>query len=115
MSRHLIVGRYGPGDRVACPAAADEHVTPIDIVASQKQLGYGIGHALTDLRKLGVVPTEIGLDLLARAALVYAADTRISRKTEFGHRWTWRIRLAVPAQRLGPSNRGCPEDLVPQC
>jgi hypothetical protein len=96
MTRHLIIGRYGPGDRVACPAAADEQATPIDLIASQKQFAYGIGHALDDLRKLGVVPTEIGLDLLVLAALVYAADTRISRKTQSEDAWTREIRLVVP-------------------
>jgi hypothetical protein len=108
MSRHLIIGRYGPGDRVACPAAADEHVTQIDLVASQKQLGYGIGHALTDLRKLGVVPTEIALDLLVLAALVYAADTRISRKSESEDSWTREIRLVVPVSDLVRWNAGIP-------
>lgn len=108
MSRHLIVGRYGPDDRVACPAAADEHLTQIDIVASQKQLGYGIGHALTDLRKLGIVPTEIGLDLLVLAALVYAADTRISRKSESEDSWTREIRLVVPVSDVARLERGNP-------
>lgn len=108
MRRHLIVGRYGPGDRVVCPAAADEHVTPIDIVASQKQLGYGIGHALSDLRKLGVVPSEIGLDLLVLAALVYAADTRISRTTESEDSWTREIRLVVPVSDPARWNAAVP-------
>jgi hypothetical protein len=108
MSRHLIVGRYGPGDCVACPAAADEHVTQIDIVASQKQLGYGIGHALTDLRKLGVVPIELGLDVLVLAALVYAADTRISRKSESEDSWTREIRLVVPVSDSARWNAAIP-------
>ena len=52
MRRHLIVGRLAPDDRTAVPAAADETVTPLDLVASQRQLAYGIGQALTDLRGL---------------------------------------------------------------
>jgi hypothetical protein len=108
MTRHLIVGRYGPGDRITCPAAADEHVTQIDLVASEKQLGYGIGHAVTDLRKLGVVPTDIGLDLLVLAALVYAADTRISRKTQSEDNWTREIRLVIPVSHLARWNAAVP-------
>jgi hypothetical protein len=108
MTRHLIVARYGPDDRIACPAAADEHVTEIDIVASERQFGYGIGHALTDLRKLGVVPTETGLDLLVVAGLVYAADTRISRKSESEDTWTREIRLVVPVSDLARWNAAVP-------
>jgi hypothetical protein len=96
MKRHLIIGRLGPGDRVAIPPGTDETATPVDLVASEKQLGHGIGTALADLAKLRVFPTELGLDLLILAALVNAADTRISRQSESQDTWTREIRLAVP-------------------
>jgi hypothetical protein len=96
MKRHLIIGRLGPGDRVAIPPGTDETATPVDLVASGKQLGHGIGTALADLAKLRVFPTELGLDLLILAALVHAADTRISRQSESQDTWTREIRLAVP-------------------
>lgn len=96
MSRHLITGRFGPGDGAAVPAADNELVTPLDLAASQKQLGHGIGRALADLSTLKVFPTEIALDLLVVAALVHAADTRISRDTESQDSWTREIRVVVP-------------------
>jgi hypothetical protein len=108
MSRHLLIARYGPDDRVVCPSATDEQVTEIDVVASKRELGYGIGRALADLRKIGVVPTETGLDLLVLAALVYAADTRISRTTESEDTWTREIRLVVPVSELGRWNETIP-------
>lgn len=96
MRRHVIVGRFGAGDKIKIPKAADEVVSSIDLLVSEKQLGYGIGAASNDLSKLHVFPTEIGLDLLVLAAHVYAADTRISRITESQDSWTREIRLVIP-------------------
>jgi hypothetical protein len=63
-------------------------------------LDHGIGRALVDIEKLGIFPTEIGLDLLVLAAHVHAADTRISRATESQDTWTREIRLVVPVSEL---------------
>jgi hypothetical protein len=108
MKRHLLVGRFGPGDRVRVPKASDEAVTPLELVASERGLRYGIGRALTDLRKLDLYPTEIGLDLLVLAAHVHAADTRISRGTESQDSWTREIRLVVPVSDLNCWNAAAP-------
>jgi hypothetical protein len=96
MRPHLIIGRFGPGDRTAIPASQDEKITRLDLVAGKQSLDHGIGTALSDLRKLKVYPTEIGLDLLVLAAHVHAADTRISRTTESKDTWTRELRLVVP-------------------
>lgn len=101
MRRHVIVGRFGAGDRIKIPKAADEVMSNLDLVASEKRLGYGIGSAISDLNKLHVFPHEIGLDLLVLAAHVYAADTRISRATESQDTWTREIRLVVPVTDPG--------------
>ena len=95
MTRHLIVGRLGPGDRTSVPKAGDEQLTQLRFGPADS-LAYGIGHALDDLRKLGLHPTEIGADLLVLAAHVHAADTRISRESESQDGWTREIRLVVP-------------------
>lgn len=95
MTRHLIVGRLGPGDRTSVPKAADEQLTQLRF-GPAGSLAYGIGHALDDLRKLGLHPSEIGADLLILAAHVHAADTRISRESESQDGWTREIRLVVP-------------------
>jgi hypothetical protein len=96
MREHVIIGRFGPGDRVVIPTANGEVVTRLDLVASEKALGHGIGGALSDLKKLKLVPTEIALDLLVLAAHIHAADTRLSRGTESQDSWTREIRLVVP-------------------
>src|ERR1041385_2725035 len=96
MRRHLITGRYGPDDKVKIPAASDEVATTLNLVASNRRLDHGIGYALDELAKLGIYPSEIGLDLLVLAAHVHAADTRISRQTESQDSWTREIRLVVP-------------------
>jgi hypothetical protein len=96
MRRHVIIGRFGTGDKVPIPTADGETATRLEFVQSNKRLDYGIGSAIDDLAKLRVFPTEIGLDLLVLAAHVHAADTRISRTTESQDNWTREIRLVVP-------------------
>ena len=96
MRRHLIIGRLGPDDRTRVPAAVDEVTTRLELVAGERSLGNGIGRALGDLARLRLQPTEAGIDLLIFAAHVYAADTRISRRTESQDGWTREIRLLVP-------------------
>jgi hypothetical protein len=101
MRRHVIVGRFGPRDKVPIPTSSGEVPTKLEFVVSNKRLEYGIGSALDDLAKLGVFPTELGLDLLILAAHVQAADTRISRTTESQDNWTREIRLVIPVSDVG--------------
>jgi hypothetical protein len=96
MRRHVIIGRFGSGDRISIPTASGETVTRLEFVTAARRFDHGIGDALDDLTKLGVFPTEIGLDLLLLAAHVHAADTRISRTSESQDNWTREIRLVVP-------------------
>ncbi|MGB6945749.1 MAG: Qat anti-phage system QueC-like protein QatC [Bryobacteraceae bacterium] len=96
MRRHVIIGRFGTSDRVRIPTANGEVNTRLQFVVSNRRLEHGIGRALDDLAKLGVFPSEIGLDLLVLAAHVHAADTRISRSTESQDTWTREIRLVAP-------------------
>lgn len=78
------------------PSADDERVTSLDLVSSERRLDHGLGRAIEDLAAVGVFPSEIGLDVAVLAALVHAADTRISRKSESQDTWTREIRLVVP-------------------
>jgi hypothetical protein len=77
MRRHVIIGHYGPGDRGRMPLGDGEFETRLDLVVGDRALDHGIGHALSDLAKLAVYPSEIGVDLLVLAAHVHAADTRV--------------------------------------
>lgn len=96
MRRHVIIGRYGPGDRNRLPLGDGEFETRLDLVAGERALDHGIGHALSDLAKLAVYPSEMGVDLLVLAAHVHAADTRVSRDRESQDGWTRELRLVVP-------------------
>jgi hypothetical protein len=96
MRRHVLIGRLGSDDSYSALIARDEEETQLDLVSGEKCLDHGIGRALDDLAKLGVYPTEVGLDLLILAAHVHAADTRISRASESQDSWTREIRLVVP-------------------
>jgi hypothetical protein len=96
MKRQLLAGRFGPDDRFDVPVGADEQRTYLQLVAGEKALDHGIGGALTSLKKIGVFPSEIGIDLLVLAAHVHAADTRISRAEQSQDSWTREIRLVVP-------------------
>lgn len=96
MRRHVLIGQFGPIDNIPVATATDEVATHINLVASQKRLGFGIGDALDCLKELGVFPSEIALDLLIVAVLVHAADTRVSRASESQDNWTREIRLVLP-------------------
>jgi hypothetical protein len=96
MKRQLLAGRFGPDDLFDVTAGADEQRTYLQLVAGEKSLDHGIGGALTSLKKIGVFPSEIGVDLLVLAAHVHAADTRISRAEQSQDSWTREIRLVVP-------------------
>jgi hypothetical protein len=96
MKRHVLIGRFGPLDSAEVMIASDEVATRVDLVASQRRFGYGIGDALDNLKSCGLVPSEMGFDILVIAALVHAADTRLSRATESQDKWTREIRIALP-------------------
>lgn len=96
MRRHLIIGRYGAGDRESVGAGDGEVATRLELIGGDSTLGHGIGSALDDLNRMGVFPTEVGLDVLILAAHVHAADTRISRSSESQDGWTREIRMVVP-------------------
>ena len=96
MRRHVIIGRYGSGDSSRVPVDDSELSTRLALVINGQVLGYGIGQAISDLVRLGVYPTEMGIDVLVLATHVHAADTRISRTSESQDGWTREIRLVVP-------------------
>ena len=96
MRRHVIIGRFGPGDRARLPLGDGEVPTRLDLVSGERRLDHGMGRALEDLARLRIYPTEIGVDLLILAAHIHAADTRIARASESQDSWTRELRLVVP-------------------
>ena len=108
MRRHLIIGRFGNSDKADIPIADGEVSARLEFVVSKRRLEHDIGSSLDDLSKIGVFPSEIGLDLLALAAHVQAADTRISRSTESQDDWTREIRIVVPVSDPARWNTAIP-------
>ena len=96
MRRHVIIGRYGVNDRTRFQMGNGEVGTRLDLVSSERSLGWGIGSAIHALTHMKVHPSEIGVDALVLAAHVHAADTRISRDSESQDGWTREIHIIVP-------------------
>jgi 7-cyano-7-deazaguanine synthase in queuosine biosynthesis len=97
VSHHTLICRLGSHDNGSVAVAAlDSHVTEISFVDGYARLGFGLGHVLAQLAELGLRPTETAIDLALLAAMVTAADTRISRASEALDRWSRQIDLYVP-------------------
>lgn len=97
MRRHAIVGCCGPQDTDASNVDQEEVVTLIDFFPNDRSKGeHGIGKALGELGRVGLSPSGIGCDFLIVAALIYAADTRISRISESQDNWTREIHIVSP-------------------
>jgi hypothetical protein len=96
MTKHTILGSFGPSDRISIPKSEGEVSTVLTLVTPKNELSYGIGNAIENLASMGLLPSEIGIDLMILAAHIYAADTRISRKSESQDGWTREMRMVVP-------------------
>lgn len=108
MKRQLLVGCFGTDEQADVPVGSDEQRTLLQLVSGNNHLEHGIGYALSSLNKLGVYPSEMGLDLLVLAAMVHAADTRISRVQQSQDSWTREIHLVVPVSNPDKWNSARP-------
>jgi hypothetical protein len=97
MNHHSLVCRLGAGDTATVkPSRSDSKITEVSFVDGDHRLGYGLGQALDQLRELGIRPSERTLDLSLLAAVLTAADTRISRSSQSQNAWTREIDLCLP-------------------
>lgn len=96
MKRHVLIGTFGANDNIKDLSRTDEIATIFPLMVGTDTLNFGLSKALEDLHELDIYPTDIGLDMMIIAAHVFAADTRISRKTESQDSWTRELRLIVP-------------------
>ncbi len=97
MRHHSIICRLGDQDtEPVILSRTDSHVTEISFMDEHRRLSYGLGQAVDKLREIGLSPSERAIDLVLLAALLTAADTRISRTTESQDRWTREIDLHLP-------------------
>lgn len=98
--RQVLVGKFGSEGAGVVETPSSSTVTEIDFLDKKRQLRFGIGEYMSDMLKMGVIPTEIGFDLLIVAAHVYAADTRISRQDCAQDSWTREIKLVIPVGNI---------------
>lgn len=105
MKRHVIYGRYGLSDNFNVKTTDDEITTTLELLNSEGELNYGMHHALVNLSKMGIFPTETAIDLLVLASHVQAADILIPREMESQDSWTREIRLIVPVNNVELWNR----------
>src|ERR1039458_1251106 len=96
MKRHLIFGRFGTTDDDEIPNAEAEQPTPLPFVVANRRIEHDVTDSLNSLAKMGVYPSERGVDLLILAAHVQAADTHISRDSESQDGWTRELRIVAP-------------------
>ena len=91
-----IIGRLGPSDRTR--VASPREVESVNCLVTDEAHRFtgGLHQAFDELQRLGMSPTEIGVDLLVLAAVVHAADTRIQRDTHGLDGWTRQFRLNLP-------------------
>ena len=97
MRRFNFIGRMGSLD-TGTVATVQTDATPVEIqfVNSFRRFDYGIGAGLEMLRVLGLRPSETAVDLVIVAAMINAADTRVSRGKNAQDSWTREIDVYVP-------------------
>lgn len=94
MSAHSIVCQLGTADTTA--VATKGVATEVQFIPGANRLDFGLGQALSHFAKLGFRASEIAVDLAVLAALMTAADTRLSRSKIAVDDWTREINLYVP-------------------
>jgi 7-cyano-7-deazaguanine synthase in queuosine biosynthesis len=96
VKQHSIIGRLGHGDKTAVATSPGSVAVEVQFVPGANKLDFGLGQILDHLARLGFIATEIGIDLAILAALVTAADTRVSRQGSAIDAWTRQLFLNVP-------------------
>lgn len=109
MKTHSLICRLGVTDKLAVPLdRLGSTCTEILFIDGNKRLSYGIGQAVSQLAELGMKPSETSLDLAILAALITAADTRISRTEHSQNAWTREMDLYVPVADPGKWSKLAP-------
>ena len=97
MKRFSLIGRLGSDDTAAIKIMQpDSAVYEVNFINSDARLDFGIGHALEQLLSVDLAPSETAIDLVLVAALINAADTRVSRAANAQDGWTREIDLYIP-------------------
>ena len=100
MRQHMLVGRLGQDDTVRIDTLPGFARNEFNIMGTPSTL-----QAIEDLKSLQLYPSRIGFDIFMLAALIHAADTRISRWSESQDSWTREIAIDVPVSDPDRWNR----------
>jgi 7-cyano-7-deazaguanine synthase in queuosine biosynthesis len=98
MNKYFLVGDYDHKEVVSLEK--EDYIEVTIPFKTENTLRFGIGHILEKLKGKGLYPTEDGFDILSLAALVYLADTRISRSLHSQDSWTREIAIEIPVFHL---------------
>lgn len=94
--RHSFIARLGTADTAKIATRPGDQVTDVQLVSGKTRLDHGLGTALDFLSNNGFTASEKAVDLLVLAALITAADTRITRRESAEDGWTREIDLLLP-------------------
>ncbi|MES2960807.1 MAG: Qat anti-phage system QueC-like protein QatC [Pseudomonadota bacterium] len=100
MTKYVLAADFGPSHKSFYEPNSNEVLKTIDLLEGKKSLRFGIRHAIRDLSKLGIYPSEVGLDLLVLALMVQAADTRLNRIQTSQNSWSREIKIVVPVSDI---------------
>src|SRR5258705_13611064 len=96
MPGYALIGHMGPGDLAPDLEGRWHAQYRLDLLGGHRTLRYGMGGAIRTLGRLGVYPSEVGVDVLVLAAMEHAADTRINRVQTSQDAGAREIRSSVP-------------------
>jgi len=99
MRKYKIIGDFTTHE-IRTEKLGDMITVRLPFTSEDSTMLHGVTHALNDLKKNGIYPTEGGFDILALAVLVYFADTRISRIEHAEDSWTREISLELPVYNI---------------
>lgn len=99
MKRQLLVAKFGKKDRPAVTLRKDEARSDVDLVDEDGALQFGLKALLDEFESEGLVPSEVGMDLMLLGLMIYALDTRVSRDQDAQDGWTRELRLVLPVAR----------------
>jgi len=103
MKKFKIIGSY-EFDEVLVTLDSDIEIVYVPLLDKFKKLSYGLDSIIRKIKRLGILPSESGYDLMCFASLVYLSDTRISRALHSQDTWTREIIVSLPVGNIDAWN-----------
>ena len=76
--------RLGPNDAAPLAPDGNEVLFEVPLRPNQHDLGHGLHGALQSLARMGLAPSELGIDFLILGTAVITADKHVSRQSQAG-------------------------------